>query len=129
GVLAERAGEDLHQRGLAGAVLAEQDVHLALLHFEVDAVQRHHAGELLADAGHAQGRRGGAHPCAAREARGGAVVPRTTRLGVSTARRGRVRPSSIRSISMLTAICPISSRGWCTVVSEMWRSAASEVLS
>ena len=54
-----RPAEDLHQRGLARAVLAEQDVDLARRDLEVDAVERHHAGEGLADPAHAQRRPGG----------------------------------------------------------------------
>ena len=34
------AGQDLHERGLAGAVLADQRVHAALFEREVDAVER-----------------------------------------------------------------------------------------
>ena len=41
------AGEHLDQGGLAGAVLAEQAVHLAGPDLQVDAVQRPHARELL----------------------------------------------------------------------------------
>ena len=44
--------EHLDQRGLAGAVLAEQAVHLAGADVEVHAVERADAGELLDDAGH-----------------------------------------------------------------------------
>ena len=43
------AVEDVHQRRLAGAVLAEQRVHLALAQVEVDAVVRDDAGEALRD--------------------------------------------------------------------------------
>ena len=42
---------------LAGAVLAEQRVHLALGRLEVDAVVRDDAGEPLGDPEHAYGRR------------------------------------------------------------------------
>ena len=42
-------GEDVHQRALAGAVLAEQRVDLAAAQVEVDAVVRQHAGEALDD--------------------------------------------------------------------------------
>ena len=42
-----RAGEHLDQGRLAGAVLAEQAVHLAGADVEVDAVQGRHAGEAL----------------------------------------------------------------------------------
>ena len=49
-----RTGEDLDQRRLAGAVLAEQAVHLAGTDLEVDAVEGPGAGELLDDAAHLQ---------------------------------------------------------------------------
>ena len=39
--------EQLHQRRLAGAVLARDDVNLAGEDVEVDAVDRHDAGEVL----------------------------------------------------------------------------------
>ena len=43
------AGDDLHQRRLAGAVLAHQRVHMAALQAELHVVERQHAGERLAD--------------------------------------------------------------------------------
>ena len=46
--------QDLEQRRLAGAVLAEQRVDLAGRNLEVDLVQGLHAGEALADPGHAE---------------------------------------------------------------------------
>ena len=49
-VRAVRPGQHLDQRRLAGAVLAEQAVHLAGLDVEVHAVERADAGELLDDA-------------------------------------------------------------------------------
>ena len=48
------AGEDLHQRRLAGAVLAHERVDLAGAEVEVDAVERGDAGEALGDAEGAQ---------------------------------------------------------------------------
>ena len=54
------AGEDVRERALAGAVLAEQRVHLADGGFEVDAVVRDDAGEALRDSAHRNGRRGAA---------------------------------------------------------------------
>jgi hypothetical protein len=51
---AVRAGEHLDERGLAGAVLAEQAVHLARPDVQVDAVQGSHTGEVLDDAAHLQ---------------------------------------------------------------------------
>ena len=52
------AGQDLHQRRLAGAVLADQPEHLAATDFEVDIVQRDDARKALADAAHRQDRLG-----------------------------------------------------------------------
>ena len=52
------AGEDVRERALAGAVLAEQRVHLADGRLEVDAVVRDDAGEALRDPAHRNGRRG-----------------------------------------------------------------------
>ena len=46
--------EDLHQGGLAGAVLAQQRMHFARLDIEVDMVAGQHAGETLDDALHLQ---------------------------------------------------------------------------
>ncbi len=43
------AGEDLHQRGLAGAVLTDEDEDLARSNLEVHILQRLHAGKPLAD--------------------------------------------------------------------------------
>ena len=36
-----RTAQDLHQRTLAGAILADQRVYLALAQLEIDAVERH----------------------------------------------------------------------------------------
>ena len=35
-----RAGQDLHQGGLAGSIFANEHVHRALVHREIDGVQR-----------------------------------------------------------------------------------------
>ena len=51
GILRVGAGDDIDERGFAGAVLAEENVHLAVTQIEIDAVQRHHAGEVLRYAG------------------------------------------------------------------------------
>ena len=48
------AGEDLHQRALAGAVLADQPVDLARQQLEIDAVERGRAAEALGDAAERQ---------------------------------------------------------------------------
>src|SRR5262249_24586258 len=44
-----QAVEDVHQRRLAGAVLAQQGVHLAALQVEIDVVVRDDAGKALRD--------------------------------------------------------------------------------
>ena len=56
-----RAAQDLHQRRLARAVLAEQYVNFSLPNVEIDAVERDDAGERFADAGHPQREGGIAH--------------------------------------------------------------------
>ncbi|CAI7638077.1 unnamed protein product, partial [Penicillium discolor] len=50
------ARDDLHEGGLARAVLADEAVHLPGPHVEVDALQHLHAEERLADPGHPQHR-------------------------------------------------------------------------
>ena len=57
------AGEDLEQRRLAGAVLAEQPVDRARLELEVDAVERDGAREPLRDRGHAEDGGSAARSC------------------------------------------------------------------
>jgi hypothetical protein len=56
-VVPVEAVEDVHQRRLAGAVLAEESVHLAASQVEVDAVVRDHPGEALRDALQLENRR------------------------------------------------------------------------
>ena len=51
GIGAVDAGEHLDQRRLAGAVLAEQRMHLAGAHVEIDRIERQRAGEALGEAG------------------------------------------------------------------------------
>ena len=59
GIGGDRAAEHLHQRRLAGAVLAEQHMRLARPDRERDVAQRAHAGIALADAAQFQFRRRG----------------------------------------------------------------------
>ena len=49
GRLAMRAGQHLDEGGFAGAIVAEQRQHLAALDVEIDAIERRHGAELLAD--------------------------------------------------------------------------------
>ena len=53
GVGLDGPGRDVHQRRLAGAVLAEDRVHLAGQHLDRHVGQRGDAGVRLGDAGHA----------------------------------------------------------------------------
>src|SRR5512138_2273872 len=57
----ELAGELRHQRRLAGAIGADQGMHLALPHLQVDAITRHDAAEALAQALHVEQRPSGGH--------------------------------------------------------------------
>ena len=52
GIGREDAGDDVDQRRLAGAVLAEEGVHLAGVQIEVDMIEREHAGKPLRDPRH-----------------------------------------------------------------------------
>jgi hypothetical protein len=54
----EKAGEDVHQGGLAGAVLADQGVDLAGPQLEINAVHRRSGAKRFEDAAEANGRRG-----------------------------------------------------------------------
>ncbi len=60
-VLTIGATQDLHERGLAGAVLAEQHVHLAGPQRQIHAVERDDAGKALADCAHLEGVRWHGH--------------------------------------------------------------------
>ena len=46
------AGQNLEQRRLASAILAQERMDLRRSHFEMDVLQRKHAGKALADASH-----------------------------------------------------------------------------
>ena len=49
GVALDHAGHDFHERGFAGAVLAEQQMHFAGVHREIAVAQRRYAAESLLD--------------------------------------------------------------------------------
>ena len=51
-----QAREDVHQRALASAVLAQQGVDLASAHLQVHVVVGDYAGEVFDDAAHFDGR-------------------------------------------------------------------------
>src|ERR1700674_1954289 len=93
-----RAGEDFHQRRFAGAVFADQRMHLAAPDVEVDAVERAHAGIGFGDAAHRHiGRFGGS------------VSGRHTVVSGSAAFRCTNRPAPALAWA---APCRRSSRGW-----------------
>ena len=68
------AGEDLHQRGFAGPVLADQGQHLAGADGQRHAVEGLNAGEVLADVADFEERRCG-HGVTRRDGRAGGVSP------------------------------------------------------
>src|SRR3989441_3150246 len=84
GVGAERASDDVDERGLARTILAKQDVDLSGSQIEVDAVERLYTGEPLA------------HPAQAEEGRGPAA--------------GRPEPASLHG-RRRTAPGPIHAEG------------------
>ena len=107
-VRSEDAGEDVHERRLAGAVLAEEGMNLAALEVEIDAAQSLHAAEMLGDPAHDEQRRRRfdrpAHRGLAQESRTfSAASRRTVRRAPSGA--------AIRSIRRNAALRPISSQG------------------
>ncbi len=57
----QRSGDDVHQRRLAGAVLAEKRVHFAGIEIDADVAQRRNAREILVDAGKADDRLAPSH--------------------------------------------------------------------
>ena len=69
------AVDDLHQRGLAGAVFAEHRVDLAGQHVEVDVVVGDDAGVSLGDAAEREARRARARFTGIREIRHAADYP------------------------------------------------------
>ena len=113
GVGLDHAGENVHQRRLAGAVLAEQRMDLALAQVEIDAAQRLNAAEALDHAVHGEQRR---RRFDRRGHRGLAQESRS--LSAASRRTVRRAPSgaAIRSINRNAALRPISSHGWATRV-------------
>lgn len=116
------AGEHLDEGALSRAVLAEQDVHLASAEVEVDVVERHHAGEGLAQTFDAQQLVWCGHQlpvrCGHRSLLWFDAAPPHERR--TTRRAGRVtdcgvRPS-IRSASARTAARARSAVGWAMAV-------------
>ena len=92
-VRAIETGQDVRQRRLAGAVLAEERVHLAGRGLEGHAVVRDDAGEPLRDARHAHGgsRRGAGRTGASLVCRGCGDVPHSARRRTESASADSVR--------------------------------------
>jgi hypothetical protein len=58
GIWLTDTGQNLNQRGLAGAVLAKQSVDLASPNVKIHAVERERSGEALGQAGDVEKRSG-----------------------------------------------------------------------
>ena len=89
GVGAQESADQVHQRGLAGAVGADQRQHLALLHPEVHVIDGAELAELLEQA---PGLEQYAHFALHRAHRRSAVP--TIPVGSESTRTTRMRPSS-----------------------------------
>ena len=126
GILRVRAAENLHQRRLARAVLAEEHVHFARAEVEIDAVERNDAGERFANAAHLQRRPGGGlirHQMAAGRAAGAIILqivrrhnrPQVSQLASrdpctrAAGDQGTARCCRSRSASRVPACCNRSS--------------------
>ena len=109
------AGDDLHQRRLAGAVLAHERMDGAGLEAELDVVQRHHAREFLADTLDRQqisplGRRRSSRTAAVVGA-GHRTVPPCGRLRRGRrARLGNRRPATVAAVSSWSRIVHVGGR-------------------
>jgi hypothetical protein len=57
GIRSEGAGEDGHERALAGAVLSDERADFAIGHREIDSIDSDRGGERLPDAAHLESRR------------------------------------------------------------------------
>ena len=113
GIAVIGAGQDLHQRRLAGRIVADQPHDLARIEPQIDVVQGPHGAERLADVAHLDDRRGGVRRSsgmfglrfgAARSARGGFCRPARmfacrSQMSISTATM-RMRP-----VKTLTQCC------------------------
>ena len=105
------AGDDLDQRRLAGAVLADQAMHLAGLDVQVDLAQRMHAAEDLGDvleleeAGHR--RDSSATGLISDERRSGELDRRGSRTATSDPRRSSSLPARAEASSADQRPCSI----------------------
>ena len=80
------AADHPHQRGLAGAVLAQQRDDFARVHLEAHAAERMHAGEPLVDCPELQERSTGHRPrsCASDVLNSSTLFWRITLVGMNT---------------------------------------------
>src|SRR5208282_768930 len=95
-----RARQNLEQRRLAGAVLAPKGMDFGLADFEMDVLERKHAGEAFADPGHFQDR-------TRRRPREGRR--RRRRAGHSGLAGGRVADEGAPRTTRLTCFAAVSS--------------------
>src|SRR5260370_20506391 len=118
-----RARQDVHQRRLARAVLAEQRMDLAGIEREIDAAQRPRAAKTLGDSARRQNGRA-AVGFGMRVHDGGPQELRLIR--VPSSRMVRRAPSAwaMRSMRSAAAWRPISSQGWATTVSRGSKQSA-----
>ena len=121
GVGLDDAGENVHQRRLAGAVFAEQRMNLPAMQIEVHATERLNAAEALDDAGHGKQRR---RRFDMRVHRGLAQESRSLRAASRRTVRRAPSGAAIRSISRNAARLPISSQGWAIKVSRGSKQSA-----
>src|ERR1019366_5722675 len=102
------AGEDLHQRALAGAVLPEDGVHLARSRLELDPAQRDGRAERLAEVGQLDARCAHRQQCSLARAHADGVdysPSHALRSGFT-----RARPSGVSRLSFVTSVGPVSMR-------------------
>ena len=112
---AVRARQDLEQGRLAGPVLAEERMDLGGPHFEMDVLERAHAREALADAGHLEdgARRGFA---GADESAAGALAIQGPSPGIPCGRGGDGAPRMARPPCFAHSLHLVEALGFLEVV-------------
>ena len=108
-----RARRDVHQRRLAGAVLAEQGVDLARQHVEGDVRERRDRAVVLADGGHRERRLRGSHALRVRSVDGGfahSIGPLSLELRAAV--EGRRRAQRVCRAYFLTSLACAAGDSW-----------------
>ena len=122
------AEEDIHQRGLAGAVLAEETQNVAGMHREIDRRAGLHRTEALRDAAHADQRRRvhASSPKTSRDIGGKAALSRLpfsigySETGVASLTETRKSPARIACCLSMTSFMT-SAGSFC---SQAWKGAS-----